>query len=164
MTDELDPNLELYPAWRQVLVNFRDAGFAYGDILPHTWLWEQFECSDLADQKHISAERYNQLKLKLLNQFEPFKEALLDQDQIDLQSVPGVGYELVPPDDQTGRALKETTREVDRVWRKGMARAMNVNTSLLTAEQRRERIDNIARLALLGRQIKPPRELPPPDE
>lgn len=162
MIDDLDPGVELYPEWRQALVRFRDAEFAYGDTLPHTWLWEQFGCGALADPK-IPAEQYQRLRLKLLSQFHPFREALLDQYQIDLQSVPGVGYELVPPADQTGRALKDTVREMDKAWRNGMARAANVNVAVLTTEQRRERIDNIARLALLGRATKPPRELPPAD-
>ena len=50
MTEELD-NVELYPSWRQALVRFREAGYAYGDTLPHTWLYEQFECTGLLDPK-----------------------------------------------------------------------------------------------------------------
>lgn len=164
MSDELDPNIELFPSWRQALANFRSAGYTYGDILPHSWLFEQFECEGLAEPSKITAEQYNKLKLKLLGQFEPFRETLLEQDQIDLQSVPGVGYELVPPSDQSGRALKDAYREISKAMRKGIARSSNVNTALLTAEQRREHADNLARLGMLRRMIKPPRELPPADD
>lgn len=164
MTDELDdPNVELYPSWRQALVNFREAGYAFGDILPKSWLYEQFECAGLNDPK-ITWEQAQKLQLRLLSQFTPFREALLDQDQIDLQSVPGVGYELVPPADQSRRAVKDTLHDVQKAVRKGVARATNVNTALLTAEQRREHADNLARLGMLRRMLKPPRELPPPDE
>lgn len=163
MMDELDTNVEIYPLWRRALARFRDTGLTYGDTLPHTWLYREFECEALSDPTKITGDQQNKLKLKLLNEFDPFREALLEQEQIDLQSVPGVGYELVPPADQTVRALKDTVKDIERVWRKGMARAANVNTALLTTEQRRERVDNLARLALLGRQIKAPRELPPAD-
>jgi len=163
MTDELDENLELYPSWRQALVNFRDAGFAFGDILPHTWLYEQFECTALLDPK-ITWEQAQKLQLKLLGQFTPFREALLDEDQIDLQSKPGVGYELVPPADQSRRAVKDTLKDIQKTMRKGVARATNVNTALLTSEQRREHAENLARLGMLRQLLKPPRELPPPDE
>lgn len=163
MSDDLDQNLELYPSWRQALVRFRDAGFSFGDILPHAWLYEQFECEALNDPR-ITWEQAQKLQLKLLSQFQPFREALLDQDQIDLQSVPGVGYELVPPADQSRRAVKDTMKDIEKAMRKGVARATNVNTALLTAEQRREHADNLARLGMLRRLMKPPRELPPADE
>lgn len=162
MTDELD-NVELYPSWRQALVRFRDAGYAYGDVLPHTWLYEQFECTGLLDPK-ITWEQAQKLQLKLLGQFTPFREALLDENQIDLQSVPGVGYELVPPADQSGRALKDTIKDINKAMRKGIARASSVNTALLTTEQRREHADNLTRLGMLRQLSKPARELPPADE
>lgn len=162
MTEEID-NIELYPSWRQALVRFRDAGYTYGDVLPHTWLYEQFECVDLLDPK-ITWERAQKLQLKLLSHFTPFRETLLDEVQIDLQSIPGVGYELVPPADQSGRALKDTLKEINKAMRKGVARASSVNTALLTTEQRREHADNLASLGMLRRMTKPVRELPPADE
>ena len=164
MTDDLDPGLELYPSWRQALVRFREAGLKFGDILLHTWLYEQFECDALNNPREISWDQAQKLQLKLLGQFTPFREALLDQDQIDLQSVPGVGYELVPPADQSRRAVKDTQKDVDKAMRKGVARATNVNTAMLTAEQRREHADNLARLGMLRRLMRPPRELPTADE
>lgn len=164
MSDEQEEDgVELYPAWRQALANFRDAGFTYGDIVRHTWLYEQFACTGLLDP-HITWQMAQKLQLQLLSQFTPFRETLLDQDQIDLQSVPGVGYELVPPSDQTGRAVKDTIKEVSKALRKGVMRATNVNTALLTTEQRREHADNLARLGMLRQMMKPGRELPPADE
>lgn len=162
MSEELD-NVELYPSWRQALLHFRETGLTYGDTLLHTWLYEQFECTGLLDPK-ITWQEAKKLQLKLLSQFTPFRETLLDEDQIDLQSVPGVGYELVPPADQTGRALKDTINEVNKAVRKGVARATNVNTALLTAEQRREHADNLARLGMLRQMSKPARALPAPDD
>jgi hypothetical protein len=164
MSDDIDDtNLELYPSWRQALVRFREGGFSFGDILPHAWLYEQFECEALDDPK-ITWEQAQKFQLRLLSQFQPFREALLDQDQIDLQSVPGVGYELVPPADQSRRAVKDTMKDIQKAMRKGVARATNVNTAMLTAEQRRDHADNLARLGMLRQMLKPPRELPPPDE
>lgn len=163
MSDELDSNVELYPSWRQALITFRKAGYAYGDILPHAWIYEQAGCEALANVK-ISWEQAKSLQLKLLGFFPPFRQALLDEDQIDLQSVSGVGYELVPPADQTKRALKDTMKDIDKALRKGLGRATNVNTALLTTEQRREHADNLASLGMLRRLAKPPRELPPADD
>lgn len=158
-----DPNLQLYPSWRQALVEFRTAGFAFGDVVPHPWFYTRFDCEELNNSK-ITWEQAQKLQLRLLSQFTPFREALLEQDQIDLQSVPGVGYELVAPSDQSRRAVKDTQREIEKAMRKGVARATNVNTALLTAEQRREHADNLARLGMLRRMLKPPQELPPADE
>lgn len=163
MSEEID-NVELYPSWRQALVRFRESGLTYGDTLLHTWLYEQFECEALAEPNKISADQYIKLRLKLLGQFDPFRETLLDQDQIDLQSIPGVGYELVPPADQSARALKDTIRDVNKAIRKGVARGTGVNTALLTTEQRREHADNLARLGMLRQMSKPARELPPADD
>lgn len=164
MIDDLDSNAELYPSWRQALVCFREAGFKPGDIIPHTWFYEQFDCAALLEPKKISADQFQALRLKLLGQFTPFREALLEQEQVDLQSVPGVGYEIVPPADQTTRALKDTLADIEKAWRSGWRRGANVRLAELTTEQRREHADDLARFALLHRQLKAPRELPPPDD
>jgi hypothetical protein len=162
MSEDID-NVELYPSWRQALVTFRESGFAYGDTLPHTWLYEQFECTGLLDP-NITWQAAQKLQLKLLSQFTPFRETLLDRDQIDLQSVPGVGYELVPPADQAGRAVKDTLKEINKAMRKGIARASGVNTALLTTEQRQEHVESLTRLGMLRQLTKPPRGLPAADE
>jgi len=165
MLDDPDSGLgpELHPPWRQALLAFRAEGLKPGDMLLHPWLYKQFECEELNDPR-ITWEQAQKLQLKLLSQFIPFREALLDQDQIDLQSVPGVGYELVPPVDQSRRAVEDTLRDIAKAMRKGVARATNVNTALLTTEQRREHADNLARLGVLRRMLRPARELPPADE
>jgi hypothetical protein len=162
MSDDFDPNLELYPEWRQALKMFLEAKFTYGDIVPHDWFYTAFGLE--VPHEKMTYGQVKTIQLKRLSQFEKLQEALLTQHQIDLQPDPGVGYALVPPADQSVRAVKDTFREVSKAYRKGMARAVNVSTALLTSEQRREHADHLAHLAMMGRMLKPPRELPPADD
>lgn len=162
--DDLDSNIELYPSWRQALVCFQEEGFKSGDTLPHSWLYKQFDCEALNDPKKITADQFQILRLKLLSQFKPFRVALVEQYQVDLQSVPGVGYEIVPPADQTERALTDTLDTIDKALRDGYRRASNVKLLELTSDQRREHAENLAKFALLRRMSKARAELPPPDE
>lgn len=161
MLDEQE--VELYPLWRQALVRFHEADFRDGDIIAHDWLYEVFEVQGLKDPK-ISWEQAQKLRLRLLGQFTSFKQALLEQHQIMLRSEAGLGYSIVLPREQSRRAYEDRMANIKRELRAMGDEMVNVRESALTADERRERADYLARMGMLRGMLRPPRELPPPDE
>lgn len=163
MLDDLDPGVELYPLWRQVLIRFHEAVFADGDLVSHAWLYEQFECDALNNPK-ITWEQAQKLRFKLLGQFVPFRKALLEQHQIMLRPEIGLGYIIILPREQTQRSYNDRMANIKRELRDMNDEMVNVRESLLTAEERRERADLLAQAGMLRRMLRPARELPPADD
>lgn len=161
MLDDLDAMTELYPVWKQALVRFKEAGFVYGDIVPHDWFHEAFGLPSAADQAKLSVPQYQAVRLKRLGSFEPLQAALLNDHGIDLQTEPGVGYRLVHPRDQVRRAYEDGQRAIKKAIRDMTDRGVvNVNTGALTADERRANADIQARIGMLRGLLRPPRELP----
>lgn len=161
MSDELD-NIELYPVWRQALIAFRDAGFSRDEIVPHIWFYEAFNITMPNDDTPLKVAE--KAKLQWLSQFTSFKSALLEQDQIDLVNEPGLGYRIMPPREQSKRALDDGVSQIKKAIRGMVDRSTHVNTGLLSAEERREHMDHLARIASLGSLFSRSRKLPTLDE
>jgi hypothetical protein len=144
-----EPEVTLYPAWKQAVEDFIGAGFNPGDLVPHSWLADHFGMPQLSDAMTMTPSEYRDRQFTWLAHVECFKSALLEDHQIFLQSVYGEGYRWVPPQEQTGVAVKTFEREARRVYRQAGMRLTNVRADELTDEQRRENADQIGRLSML---------------
>lgn len=164
MSDELlDDAVELYPVWRQALIKFKEARFAHDEIVSHAWFYEAFGY-EVPDERSMSAEKYNKLKLQWLSQFKRLQAALLEQHQIDLVSEPGLGYRIMPPREQSKHALEDMATGIKKAIRNGVDRSTHVNTALLSADERRRHTDNLARIGALSTMFLRTRKLPSLDE
>lgn len=161
MSDELD-NVELYPVWRQALIKFKDSGFAHDEIVPHEWFYEAFGIK-MPDERTPLKEA-ERAKLAWLSQFKRLQVALLEQHQIDLVSEPGLGYRIMPPREQTKRALDDGLDGIKKAVRNMVDRSTHVNTALLSADERRAHTDYLARIGQLGSMFSRVRKLPSLDE
>lgn len=144
-----DQEIALYPAWRQAVQDFTEAGFVPGDVISHGWLAEHFGMPVLDDAAALTVAQYQARQFEWLENIEAMKKALLEQYQICLVSVPGHGWRWVPPQEQTDTAVKHFEREAKRVYRKAGARLMHVRVAELTDAQRQENMDAIGRLSML---------------
>lgn len=146
-TDATDDCIQLYPAWRQALANFRQAQFPSGSLLTHDWLYENFGL--VKPEPTTPLAEAGRLQLAFLSQFKTFEEALLVEHQVALQSVPGEGYRLVLSREQSRWAVREGEKDIKRAIRKMGARTSHVNLAQLTATQRQENADALVRVASL---------------
>jgi hypothetical protein len=161
MSDEL-LDAELYPVWRQALLKFRTAGFAPDEIVPHEWFWEALDLVMPKEDTPLKvAER---AKLQWLSQFKRLQTALLEQHQIDLVSEPGIGYRIVPPREQSKQALEDMAWGMKKAIRNGVDRSTHVNTAMLSAEERRQHTDNLARIGAFSTMFRRARTLPDLDQ
>jgi len=104
----------------------------------------------------VPAER---LQLQFLNQFKLFQGALLKNHQIDLTSERGKGYLILAPKDQTKVAFEDGLAEIKKDLRRMVNRLANVDYAQLTAEQRKENADHLAKVAAMSGMIRSSRRL-----
>ena len=142
--------VQAFPAWKQAVREFLDAGFKSGDMVPHEWLESRFGMLPLAESQKLTAEQFRSRQFEWLANIEAFKQELLAEHQICLQSVHGKGYRWVPPHEQTDYAVKEFERSARKVFRQTGDRLRNLRHLELTDEQRRKNVDVTAKLSALS--------------
>lgn len=137
------------PSWRQaaheLLRNFR-----YGELVSLEWLEAKFGMPSLSESEMLTAEQFKERQFEWLANIEAFKDYLLKEHQVCLQSVRGRGYRWVPPHEQTAVAVKEFEREAGRVFRNTGNKLRNLRHTELTADQRRANMDATAKITALA--------------
>lgn len=144
-----DGIVSLYPAWKQAVEDFLDAGFQPGDVITHLWLAEHFGMPMLDDAATITPAEYRERQFTWLQHVEAVKSELLDKHQVFLKSVFGEGYRWVLPSQQTGVAISQFELEAKRAYKKAGRRLTNLRMTELTDAQRQENLDAIGRLSML---------------
>lgn len=142
-----------FPAHKQAVDEFLKE-FVYGDLVGHEWLEARFGMPSMADCKSMTVEQFRERQFEWLANVEAFKSELLKDYQVCLQSVRGKGYRWVPPHEQTGVAVGEMGRNIRKAFRDGGAKLRNLRIAELTADQRRENLDAVAKIAALSGMAK----------
>lgn len=150
--DESEDDTFLFPAWKEGIKRFRDAGFAAGDTVEHGWFFEAFGLQMPApDTPCREAEK---TRLQFLAAFETMRQVLLEEYQVALASVRSIGYRIVPPAEQTKWAESEGIEDVKHAMRKMASRLTNVDMTAISAERRKDNADALARLSMLSGMVK----------
>lgn len=142
-------NIQLSPIWRQAVKDFMAANIQPGYILPHEWLEAHFGMDPLQDGTAYTAAQFRQRQFEWLRNFEAFRSELLEEHQICLISEHTKGYRVVPPGEQTSIALRKFEQEIKRSFRVAALRTKHVQLDALTADERKENTDGIAKLSML---------------
>ena len=137
-----------YPAHKQAVDDFLKE-FKYGDLVGHDWLEARFGMPSVGDSKLLTQEQFKARQFEWLASVEAFKDELLKEHQVCLQSVRGRGYRWVPPHEQTGGAMDELGRNVRKVFRGAGQKLRHLRITELTDEQRKTSLDAVAKLSAL---------------
>ena len=140
--------LTKYPAHKQAVEDFLKE-FKYGDLVGHDWLEARFGMLSVGDSKLLTQEQFRARQFEWLASVEAFKDELLKEHQVCLQSVRGRGYRWVPPHEQTGVAMDELGRNVRKVFRGAGQKLRHLRITELTDEQRKTSLDAVAKLSAL---------------
>lgn len=164
MIDEalLADELRELPPWRHAVKLFLEAGFKPGDVVTHEWLHEAFGLE--LPTPEMPCSKADPLRLEYMRQLEGFTNTLLEDHQIDITNKRGVGYIVVPSKDQSALAFKQGMHEIRQGMRKMVRRVANVDLASLTAEERKENAEAMARAAHLASMIRGTKRLPSPME
>lgn len=136
--------VKLYPPWRQAEADLLAQGLKDGSVIPMQWLRDAFgitEAATLAD--------HDRNRMLFNSQIGELKAGLLENHRIDLRLVEGVGYMVIPPDQQTSRAMKDRGDEMARLLDKLQRQVTYVRTEALTDAQRAENADACAKVGAL---------------
>ena len=144
-----DATTKLYPAWRQAEADLLANGLTHGSIITRDALEASFGIKPPATvQQHISNE------LVYLRQCTALRESLLENRKMMLVSEPGVGFRVAMPEEQTKLAMHQRTREVKSAMQKLVREIANVETTLLTDDQRKENADARAQIGALRTMVR----------
>ena len=142
MSEEQAP--KLFPAWRQAEADLIAQGVTFGALITDEWLREAF---GVKEPKTIADAQRNDLVM--LRQTECLRESLLENRNMMLRRVQGVGYTVVMPQQQTKLAFEDRTKEVKSALRKMAREISHVEVAALDDAQRKENVDAQAKLGQL---------------
>lgn len=147
-------DLQLFPRWRQAVRDFL-AEFEYGDTVSHDWLAEHFGMPTLDEAAQITPAEFRNRQFEWLASIDAFRQELLTQHQVCLQSVRGLGYRWVPPHEQTSVASTDFERDIKKSFRVVGQKLRHTRVAELTDDERRIHSDAIAKVsALKGMTVK----------
>ena len=141
-----------YPRWREVMKLFIAAGFSIGDVVTHEWFYKAFELEKPNyDTPNGVAEK---TRMEYLAGFTILRQVLLQDHKLDLKSLPGEGYTIIAPGEQTGEAYGDGIKEMRRALRRMARRIVCIKLEELTDNQRRENAEAMAKLAMLRGMVR----------
>ena len=138
--------------WVEAVEKFVAAEFKPGEAIPHAWFFTAFGiveprmCGSFNDSR--------QAQFQYLTNMEALKTTLLEEHQIALRNVRGVGYAVVPPGEQTEWAMDEARCGIGKALRAAIARASFVQMDALTEAQRKENLDARAKLSFFRKETR----------
>lgn len=145
----MSEDIKLYPAWRQALADMVDGGLLKpGSVITREWLTEHFGIKNPE-----TIPEYERAQLDFLRQFSEMREALLEDHLVMLRPVIGIGYEVVPPEQQTRRAVSDRMHRINREARKLSAELSFVNREALSDSARADNSNALAKLGALSTML-----------
>lgn len=142
-------SIVIEPLWKNAFRALTEQELLPGKVIPRKKLEELFELKE-----PTTVEQYKQNQLLFLSEMDRLKDALLTQAQVALRAVPGEGYEVVRPEDQTKYGINQGMKRIAKDIRWMAKTVANVDTSKLTTDQRKENADGLARIAMLSSMKK----------
>lgn len=124
-------------------------GFKDGDLVSHEWLkWA------LKLPEPQTLEEAKRCQFTTLARVEDFKDRLLTERQIALQTVRGEGYRVVPPKEQASFAAETAVGYVEKGLRVGRRIIANTRMGALNTEERRQHDDTAAKMDTFRRMVR----------
>lgn len=121
---------------------FLSESFNYGDTISHEWLKVYLEIPEpetLSDVQRV--------QFLLLSRVEDFKRQLLEEHRLALESVRGVGYRIVPPNDQAAFAVTEAAKLIQKGIEKGMELLEHARHDEMDESARKRHVDAHIKMA-----------------
>ena len=126
---------------------FCKAGFKYGDTINKEWFMSRFHLEEpkTAEQVRITDTLY----MKYMGFL---RTLLLKEKKMALKSKPGIGQEIVKPEDQTQWAMNDVRNIIAKELEKASDRLVNIDYAMLSDVERQENSDAIAKLSFFSRK------------
>jgi hypothetical protein len=137
-------SVTLYPAWREAEKKLLAAKVEFGAIISRAWLDEV-----LGIKPPKTVREVRDSDIERLQQITALRDSLLKNHCMMLDPIPGEGYKIVRPEEQTKVAMRKRSKEMKRAIKGLTAELTHVRTDLLSTEQRAENSNAIAKVGAL---------------
>jgi hypothetical protein len=144
--------VSVLPQWESCVSEFLREGFGPGAVVPHEWFYAKLNLSKSGPRTPL--EQAQRTQFLYWDEMDKVRQVLLEEHCIAINSRPGVGYEVVPPGEQSGWATKHMTRQFGKEFRLCRDRIVYTNVDALTDGERKDRSDQLAKLAQLQTMTK----------
>jgi hypothetical protein len=144
--------VHLLPAWRNAAAElFASGRYTYGDVIPH----EVLRLALRLPEPHgkLTLSELESWRLSLVAQIDALSDWLLEEKNMCLRSLPGQGYQIIPPAEQTEYAVNQGRKKIRSELRKMGRRLSFVDHASLTQDERRKNADALARLSFMENQF-----------
>lgn len=141
---------------QRTIEGFELSSIAYGDIINHTDIndWSGLEYPQLDGMGRGEQQKaVNDYTLKRLSIVEGLRDFLLNERMMYMQAIPGSGYRIVKPAEQTEAAVRKGMATIQKGLKHAVKGAEQVNVALLDTREREYNSSVKARLSGLSRMI-----------
>ena len=139
-------NTQLFPEWRQAAKSLLAQGLTPGQLITHEQLRQELGITIPAQG---TQEQYKKLQIKYMQQVSDLRDHLLTMHRIALCSVQGLGYEVLPPNEQTPYAIQQGSKQIEKAINKSLKLMVFVDHTALSSDEQRKNSDALARAATL---------------
>lgn len=136
-------NISIYPGWKNALDHFVRGEFDYGSTISHERMDDMLQLKRPDGATTMRSLR--EFDLKRLRAVDSLRKALLTECMMDLRAVPGAGFMVLKPQDQTNVAVRDCEAIIRKAIRGKKMRLAFTNHAMLNDEQRKENTDAILR-------------------
>lgn len=144
--------IHLLPAWRNAAAELFSGRYTYGDVIPHDELRKALRLPK--PEGKLAVEEVEAWRLSLVAQVDALGDWLLEEKNMCLRNLPGRGYEIVAPSEQTDFAVKQGRKRIRAELRRMGRRLSFIDHSALSQDERRANADALARLSFMDQQFK----------
>lgn len=137
-------SLPLDPPWRQA-VEDAAAMFDYGDPIEREWLMDAFMIEPATTVADVDKKSF-----EWLQSYIPFRDTMLEVHKKALRPLPGLGYEVVLPGEQTDYGKRQFQGKVKRAYERYRSTIVNVEITRLNQEQAQHNAEEQAKLAAVN--------------
>jgi len=141
---------------QKVIDGFEASKLGYGDIINHSDIlgWSGIELPDMADlSRSEQAQAFNKFSLTRVAVAEGLRDFLLSERLMYMLSIPGTGYQIVQPAQQTEAAVRKGMSQIQKGLKHASVGCGQVNVALLDTRQREYNTSVKARLSGLARMV-----------
>lgn len=139
--------VHLLPPWRNAAAELFAGRYTYGDVVPHEELQAALNLPKPVGR--VTVDEYEGWRLSLLAQVDALSAFLLEERNMCLKAIPGQGYMILKPEEQTDYAMGHGLKRVRSELRKMGRRLSFIDRSALSHEEARKNADALARLSFL---------------
>ena len=138
------------------IAGFEASKLVYGDIINHSDILG-WSCIEMPDMDGLSrseqVKAFNTFSLSRVNVVEGLRDFLLSERLMYLQSIPGTGYKIVMPAEQTEAAVRKGMATIQKGLKHATKGVGQVNVALLDSREREYNSSVKARLSGLARMV-----------